>query len=132
MSVLVDTTIWSLVFRKRSDPTPHVLHLHELLERGEAAILGPIRQEVLSGVRGKTQFFRLRNRLRAFPDVPLLEDHYERAAEFYNLCRAHDVQGSNTDFLICAAADLHGMPIYTTDQDFQYFARHLPIRLFRW
>jgi len=44
--------------------------------------------------------------------------------------RSHGVQGSNVDFLICAAAYSYRTAIFTTDNDFRHFARHLPIKLY--
>lgn len=94
-----------------------------------ALLVGPIRQEVLSGIRDPTQFERLRAHLAAFPDVPLVEDDYVLAATYFNACRAIGIQGSNTDFLICAVSVNHQLSVFTTDQDFQHFRVHLPIRL---
>jgi hypothetical protein len=54
---------------------------------------------------------------------------HERAAEFFNVCRSRGIQGSNTDFVICAVADRCGMAIPATDGDFPLFALHLPIQL---
>jgi len=51
------------------------------------------------------------------------------AAAFFNRCRAESVQGSNTDFLICAAAARRKLGILTTDGDFVHFAKLLPIQL---
>lgn len=129
MSVLVDTSIWSLAFRRRTVTGPEVQRLANLITRGDAVIIGPVRQEVLSGIRTSEQFLRVRQRLRAFPDHSVSEAHFEHAADFYNRCRARGVQGSNTDFLICAVAEMDQMPIFTADIDFQHFAKHLPIRL---
>jgi len=39
------------------------------------------------------------------------------------------VQGTSTDLLICAVAIRHGMRIFTTDSDFNTFAKHLAIHL---
>jgi hypothetical protein len=47
-------------------------------------MLGPVRQELLSGVRVDQQFGTLRDHLRAFPDVPLQVEDYEDAASFFN------------------------------------------------
>lgn len=94
-------------------------------------MLGCVRQELLSGIRAHSQFVALKDRLRAFPDLDLVVSDFERAAEFFNICRARGVQGSNTDFLICAVADRHNMPILTADSDFMLFLRHLPVRLHR-
>jgi|SRR5882672_4069242 len=129
MSVLVDTPIWSMLFRRKGAPNPELGRLRELVESGQAQIIGAVRQEVLSGMRNAEQFARVRDGLRAFPDVPLREADFERAAEFFNHCRAKGVQGSNTDFLICAVAELNGLQIFTTDKDFPQFAQHLPIEL---
>ena len=60
----------------------------------------------------------LRQQLRKQPDYPLTIEHFEVAAEAYNLCREKGVQGSNVDFLICAASQLDRLPIFTTDKDF--------------
>ena len=59
----------------------------------------------------------------------ITEDHV-RAAGFFNQCRREGIQGSNTDFLICAAASRRQIPILTTDRDFDRFAEVLPIALF--
>lgn len=129
MSVLVDTPIWSMLFRRQRAPNPEQARLRDLVERGQAQIIGPVRQEVLSGMRSSEQFARVRDGLRAFPDIPLAEADFERAAEFFNLCRSKGIQGSNTDFLICAVAQLNGLRVFTTDKDFSHFAQHLPIEL---
>jgi predicted nucleic acid-binding protein len=131
MKVLVDTSVWSLAFRRRSPGHAAVDELRRLAAAGRAAIVGPIRQEVLSGIREPSTFERLRDRLRAFPDEPMPPEVYERAAEFFNVCRKKGVQGSNTDFLLCAVSAHHGMKILTTDDDFARYARHLPIALHR-
>ncbi len=92
-------------------------------------MIGPIRQEVLSGIRDASVFERLRDRLGAFPDEPLTTTDYERAAEFFNACRAKGLQGSNTDFLLCAVSVRHRMPLLTTDEDFRRYAMVIPVTL---
>ncbi|HSS76054.1 MAG TPA: PIN domain-containing protein [Thermoanaerobaculia bacterium] len=130
MNVLVDTGVWSLALRRRYySLEPAVLELRELIREGRAHLIGSIRQEVLSGIREKAQFDRLRADLREFPDLPVQTADHERAAEFFNVCRSRGVQGSNTDFVICAIAGRYGMAILATDGDFPLFAPHLPIQL---
>jgi predicted nucleic acid-binding protein len=92
-------------------------------------MLGPIRQEVLSGIKDIKQFRKLREALRFFPDVLVRSPDYELAADFFNRCRSLGIQGSNTDFLICAVAHSRKMPIYTTDKDFLQFKKHLQFSL---
>lgn len=92
-------------------------------------MIGVIRQELLSGVRTDAAVERLRDHLRSFLDEPLETGDFERAAEHFNTCRARGVQGSNTDFLICAVAERRNLPILTTDADFIRFSGVLPIAL---
>ena len=129
--VIVDTCVWSASFRKAAGDNirPVVAELSGLIKEFRAVMLGPIRQEVLIGVRDFRQFKKLRDTLRAFPDLPLGFKSYERAAELFNICRGHGIQGSNTDFLICAASVESKMSIFTTDKDFALYGRYIPIRL---
>ena len=131
MSVIVDTSVWSLALRRRTPPdsSPVVNRLRDLITNDQVALLGAIRQEILSGIRSSEQFTHLRDYLRAFPDVELIPEDYEIAAEFFNTCRSQGIQGSNTDFLICAVAYRRSYSILTTDNDFHSFRMHIPIIL---
>jgi len=130
MNVLVDTSVWSLAFRRDAPRgTPTEGELRELIGEGRVLMLGAIRQELLSGIRTAEQFKKLRDRLRAFPDMPLSEADYEEAANCFNRCRSRGVQGSNTDFLMCAVALRRSAAILTTDGDFPRFARILQVKL---
>ena len=132
MKVLVDTPVWSLALRRknRSDRTDITAALASLVEEGRVAVIGPIRQELLSGIKERAQFDRLRDHLRAFPDTEITVDDYEEAASISNRCRAKGFQGSNTDFLICAIAVRNDFSIFTTDEDFTRFAKVVPITLY--
>jgi predicted nucleic acid-binding protein len=130
MNIVIDTSVWSLALRRqRSSRAAEALELAELVREGRAAMMGPVRQELLSGVQREQQYQTLRGYLRAFPDIALEAEDYEEAASFFNQCRAEGVQGSNTDFLICAVAARRRFGILTTDADFLHFARLLPIEL---
>ena len=130
MNVLVDTSIWSLALRRKAKRNPEIVdELTELVREGRVVMTGPVRQELLSGIKADAQFRTLRDRLRAFPDLELDHKDYEDAADCFNRCRTKGIQGSNTDFLLCAIAVRHDLSIYTTDGDFEHFARVLPIRL---
>ncbi len=130
MKILVDTCIWSLALRRnKAVHNPVINELHELISELRVQLIGPVRQEILSGVRSAEQFDRLKNHLQAFPDFQLESADYECAAEFYNNCRGQGVQGSNTDFLICAISVQHRMPVFTIDNDFKNFQQILPIVL---
>ena len=58
-------------------------------------------------------------------------EDYEQAAEFFNICRRNGIQGSNTDFLLCAISARHDLAIFTTDADFARFQQYLPVMLYQ-
>ena len=131
MKVIVDTCIWSLALRRNAPKSSQIVdELKELISEVRVQLIGPIRQELLSGIKSKQQFRNLRKHLSAFPDLQLESEDFELAAEYYNLARAKGIQGSNTDFLICSLAHRYAMPIFTTDIDFEQYQTVLPIKLY--
>jgi predicted nucleic acid-binding protein len=136
MLVLVDTPIWSTALRRTSanlNPREQRLTtaLQELIREGRAQLLGPVRQELLSGVRQETTFRKLRDQLRAFDEPRIEVSDYEEAAHFNNQCRSRGITGSATDFLICAAASRRDWQIFTTDGDFTRYATVVPLKLYQ-
>ena len=136
MNVLVDTSVWSLALRRKSENLNAteifiVAELSELVREGRARLIGLVRQELLSGIREPAQFQRLRQKLRAFPDEPLLTEDFEQAAELSNKCRSRGIIASTVDLLICATTLARGWQILTTDADFLSYARAIPIQLHR-
>jgi len=115
--------------RGRASSSAPAKELRNLISDHRVQMIGPIRQELLSGIREAAQFEKLENHLAAFPDLLITTDDYVTAARFFNSCRNQGVQGSNTDFLICAVAVRNGVAIYSTDKDFTQFAKHVPIML---
>lgn len=135
MMVLVDTPVWSLALRrKQSDLSPKEQELktalQELIQDGRVQMIGPVRQELLSGIRSEETFHRLREALRAFDEPQLRVQDYEEAAGISNTCRARGIAGSAIDFLICAVAHLRNWEVFTTDHDFARYSKVLPLRLY--
>lgn len=131
----MDTPIWLEVFRrkKKDDKTYNSTlsaELTELIREVRAVMIGPVRQEILSGISSELQFKELKEKLRAFDDFPITVEDYEIAAKFYNTCRRNGIQGSHTDFLICAVAYRNSMPLFTTDNDFEHYREHIDISLY--
>jgi predicted nucleic acid-binding protein len=93
-------------------------------------IIGPIRQELLSGISDEKIFNELKEKMKGFNDFPIETIDYELAAEYSNVCRRNGIQGSNTDFLICAISVRNNFEIFTLDDDFNEYKKYLPIRLF--
>ena len=93
-------------------------------------IIGSIRQEILSGISDKNKFYEIKNKMAVFPDHPIQTEDYEFAAECSNECRRNGIQGSHTDFLICAVAIKNNWEIFTEDADFIDYQKYLPIKLY--
>lgn len=130
--VLVDTSVWSLALRKKDTTESEqriIAQLSKLILDLDLVMIGPIRQEILSGISDQKMFLTLRERLSIFEDFPITTHDYEVAAEFCNECRKHGIQGSHIDFLICAVAVNHDMSILTLDQDFLNYRTYIKIRL---
>jgi predicted nucleic acid-binding protein len=134
MNVLVDTSVWSLALRRKPGALSLleqglVEELTELIKEGRAQLIGIVRQELLSGIRTKAQFEKLRNVLRSFPDEPIETSDYEAAAKASNDCWAKGVVSSVVDMLICAVALTRHVAIFTTDPDFTNYSKALPLIL---
>jgi hypothetical protein len=135
LQILVDTSVWSLAFRRQKDQTgkseaEQIASLRELIQDGRARLFGPVRQELLSGIRERSQYEKLRDQLRAFPEEALTQADYENAAFWSNECRRGGVAGSSVDFLICSVAIARRWQVFTFDGDFRRYAQIIPLQLF--
>lgn len=133
MRILIDTSVWSLALRKQKlglENTQIRDTLSELINDLRIVLIGPIRQEILSGISDNNKFEELREKLSVYEDHSIKTTDYETAAHFYNLCRKNGVQGSHIDFLICAVSYNNDFPIFTLDKDFNNYKKYIPIDLF--
>ncbi len=132
MKVIVDTSVWSLALRKSKETeNKYVEELEELIKEVRVQLIGPVRQELLNGIKSEKQYRVLKKHLRSFKDLAIETEDYELAAEYFNLARKNGIQGSNTDFLLCAVSTRHRMPIFTADKDFINFQPVIPVELHR-
>lgn len=121
MKILVDTCVWSLALMRRESAELNaqqqsmVSLLREAIEDGRVAMVGPIRQEILSGVKDPGQFATLNKTLRAFPDQDMAMDDYVEAGRLYNLCRGQGLARGPIDMLLCALALRRGWRLLTID-----------------
>lgn len=130
MSVLVDTSVWSIALRRDRPPaTREVEALRAAIERGDACLLGIILQEVLQGFPSPDRTRRLVEYLSPFPILSLHRGDYIYAAEIRNKCRAKGLTVSTIDAQIAAAAINHRCALLTVDRDFEGITRHFPLRL---
>jgi len=132
--ILIDTPVWSLALRRKPEhlsPAEQGLKRlwYQTIDNGQAGLLGPVRQELLSGLKEDSQFERLRSYLRDFPDTPITTADYEEAARANNQCRRAGIAASGIDMLICAVALHNDWAILTADQGFLHYRKVLRVRL---
>ncbi len=135
MIVLVDTSVWSIVLRKRTETEMDQLIKHRLsylIDSDSIVMIGAIRQEILSGISSEVTFDNLKEALSVFNDFVISTNIYIKAAEYFNICRKNGIQGSHIDFLICAVSTHYKSPIFTLDKDFFHYQKYIPIEIFQY
>ncbi len=133
MTLFVDTSVWSLAFRRdQASTTPHVRMLRNALEGGETIVVtGLVLQELLQGFAGPKARKDIIERFAALPLLaPGRFDHID-AAELRNRCRRAGLQIGTIDAVIAQLCIRHDLMLLTTDNDFVLAARHCPLRVWR-
>jgi predicted nucleic acid-binding protein len=131
VSLLVDTSVWSLALRRDADQTaPEVVALRDaLLGSDQVFTTGLILQELLQGFARPKNRALLVERLAALAFLqPDREDHIE-AADARNMCRRRGVQVGTIDALLIQLCRRHDLVLLSTDRDFQIAAKHVEFRL---
>lgn len=131
MALLVDTSVWSLAYR-RDDPSSarEVVALREALAGGDRVVTtGIIFLELLRGFVPERAQQTIRQDFGTLDVVEPAWTDYEQAAELGNTCRRAGVQLGSIDALIAQLAIAHDLALLTTDQDFTHAARHIPLRV---
>ena len=133
MSLFVDTSVWSLAFRRDAPrASPEVNALKGALEGGQAVVTtGLILQELLQGFSGPRDRAQIIDRFGALPLLsPERQDHIE-AAELRNRCRRAGVQVGTIDAILAQLCIRHNLLLLTTDGDFGGIAAHARLRLWK-
>lgn len=131
MTLLVDTSVWSLALRRDVQATePEVQELKAALFGAEVVVItGLVLQELLQGFSGAKAQTQIVERFSALPLLqPDREDHIGAAA-LRNACRQAGVQIGTIDALLAQLAIRHDLTLLTTDKDFTHAARHCPLRV---
>ena len=133
MTLLVDTSVWSLAFRRdEASAAPEVRALRHALEGGETIVTtGLVLQELLQGFAGPRARKDLIDRFTALPLLtPDRQDHID-AAELRNRCRRAGLQIGTIDALLAQLCIRHELTLLTTDNDFVLAAAHCPLKVWR-
>lgn len=131
MSLFVDTSVWSLAFRRDAPaPMPEVKALLHGLDAGETILTtGIVLQELLQGFSGPKARKEILVRFKALPLLmPDRQDHIN-AAEIRNDCRRRGLQIGTINALLAQLCIRYGLTMLSTDSDFAAMARHCGLKL---
>lgn len=131
MTLLVDTSVWSLGLRRDAHAgEPEVKELERALLGSDIVVItGLVLQELLQGFAGAKAQTEIVRRFAALPLIqPDREDHIA-AAGLRNTCRRSGVQLGTIDALLAQLCIRHRLTLLTTDQDFTHAARHCPLQV---
>lgn len=133
MAILVDTSVWSLAYRRDSPPdSPHVRMLHRSLVGGDHVVTtGVVLLELLRDFVPERARRTILNDVGGLAFVEPLVSDYAAAADLGNTCRRKGVQLGTIDALIAQLCIRDDLLLLTTDTDFQHAATHIPLRVWR-
>ncbi len=126
MTLLIDTSVWSLAFRRDAEATePEVQELKDALFGSDVVVTtGLVLQELLQGFSGAKAQAQIIERFAALPLLQPDRDDHIGAAALRNACRQAGVQIGTIDALLAQLAIRHDLTLLTTDQDFTHAAKH--------
>jgi predicted nucleic acid-binding protein len=133
LTLFVDTSVWSLAFRRDHPGATHeVGELLRALEAGDSLVTtGLILQELLQGFTGPKSRRQIVDRFAALPLlVPDRSDHVD-AAELRNRCRRAGIQVGTIDALVAQLCIRHDLTMLTADKDFRKMAGRSGLKIWR-
>jgi predicted nucleic acid-binding protein len=133
VTLLVDTSVWSLAFRRDTESlTPQVAALQAALSGGEAIVTtGLILQELLQGFSEARAHKELIERFTALPLIVPDRQDYIDAAALRNVCRRAGIQLGTIDALLAQLCIRHELTMLTTDGDFSLAAEHCALKVWK-
>lgn len=133
MNLFVETSVWSLAFRRdQPQNEPAVDRLHQALDGGEAVFsTGLVLQELLQGFSGPEARALIVERFAALPLLVPDRDDHVAAADIRNACRRAGVQVATIDALLARLCSRHDLVMMTTDRDFDRMVPHARLAIWR-
>jgi predicted nucleic acid-binding protein len=133
--IVVDTSVWSLAFRRRGWPNevmPNVVKLLKILtkEQQEVVVPGIVFQELLSGVKDEAQGERIKELMDGYPIVLAAKEQHIEASNISNVCRKVGVSAAAVDCLIAAQCIMLNGVLLTLDDDFKRISKCCGLRLY--
>ena len=133
--IVVDTSVWSLAFRRRGWPNgvmPGVVKLLQKLtkEQQQVVVPGIVLQELLSGVKDEAQGERIKELMEGYPLILATKEQHIEASNISNVCRKTGVSAATVDCLIAAQCIMLNGVLLTLDDDFKRISGYCGLRLY--
>ena len=131
MTLLVDTSVWSLALRRDGSASePEVHQLKEALLGADVVVTtGLVLQELLQGFSGPKARAQIIERFAALPLIQPDREDYIAGAELRNTCRRAGIQIGTIDALLAQLSIRHDLTLLSTDNDFKLAAQHCALRV---
>ena len=133
MRLLVDTSVWSLAFRRNAPSTlPKIRRLAQALRDGEQVFTtGLILQELLQGFPEEGAREAILDRFTSLPQVVPDAQDYVAAADLRAKLSAEGVRLGTIDALLAQLCLRHDLTLLTTDLVFNRIAELTPLSVAR-
>jgi len=121
VKLLVNTSVSSLALHRKGagslspDEKKLKAELVQAIQDGRVAMLGLVRQELLSGIKEKAQFDKVKTAVDADLGEPIHTGDHEYAARIHNECLNHGIEAGTVDILICALAVRRSGEVLSSD-----------------
>jgi predicted nucleic acid-binding protein len=131
VSLLVDTCVWSLAFRRdAATDLAEVKTLQHALEGADQVFTtGLVLQELLQGFAGPKARSQLVERFSALAFLQPGRDDHIQAAEIRNTCRRNGVQIGTIDAVLIQLCVKHELVLLSSDNDFRSAVKHVKFRM---
>jgi len=125
MTVLVDTSVWSLALRRdRESKEPAIDALKDALAGSDVVVTtGLILQELLQGFSGPKAASAIVERFSALALINPAREDCISAAELRSTCRRNGVQLGTVDALIAQLCITNDLTLLTPDREFSQAAK---------
>ena len=131
MTLFVDTSVWSLAFRRDLPSTSgEAQALARAIGNGETIVAtGLVLQELLQGFHGPKARGQLLDRFSAVPLLHPDRDDHICAADLRTRCRRRGVQIGTIDALLAQLCMRHDLTMLSSDNDFKRIAGLVGLKL---
>ncbi len=131
MTLLVDTSVWSLALRRDVEGDHVEVHkLKDALAGADVVVTtGLVLQELLQGFSGAKAGEQIVERFSSLALIQPDRDDHIAAAHLRNLCRRAGVQIGSIDALIAQLCVRHELVLLSTDKDFVHAAKHCKLKV---